>query len=793
MPNCLPQGKRKRIASAWISTLLVVLACSLTARGAMTAPVSFSSAGPLRFAQISDVHLFDAGYKCSGLYVQREYEENLKALQWTIDEINRRWKSGDKVDFLIFTGDLGIVNLTGTPATHTPPDANSQCSDAGDPSSSYGPIPQMDFATAEAVIAKLLDSLPPAVPVYFLPGNNDLTDEDPGTLNRYEMFLSGLRTLTHGRAVDLNEQGATARGYTLVGLDSAGFKPQSYTDLTSGVIDETAVVSRGTNSSGPQSFYCNELKGGSGNRVDAKAKAIAAFSSLVHGPGPYLVFTHEPDLQDPYLPRRQDEKASGGTCEFRSTWLLTDDARSAWMANGLDNPKVVGIFAGHFHDDNPAHYGGPLINPAVEFIYTAGAGKALVPTFVTPPLAVKLQWKNYPNGARGMMFVAVDNGKVNAQVDPYWSSLASDCCGAVGTKLVARLLTRLKASPGYVFVIALFLTVFLLLIVLWLASELDPHCQPISETPVGAFPGLRNRIACVRNTALKLIIDGETQTYSLSKFQFLLWTFATIYGYTYLWFAHTWVQGLPGLPDIAGQFPWAISLSAGTAVASQISTRVVGTKGGGPLNPQLSDLISAGGVVAPGRLQFFSWTLVAIAAYLSSILASDPCTVQTLPMIPPNLLIVSGLSSLAYLGARAVSSPGPVVASVSYKPLPPPAAGAADAPATPPAGTLTLLGSGFSKLAVVVLVMDPASIPGPANEAPSNLPQLDMSKSDVTVTAPPYRVDPSFATPGNADYSTRLDIGVLSGLDTKLTYRVRVTNPDGKYGEGESSTRTGTK
>jgi hypothetical protein len=169
----------------------VVLAANLTALGAIasapssaspadnkTAPVSFSSAGPLRFAQISEVHLFDAGYKCSGLYVQPEYEENLEALQWAIDEINRRWKSGDKVDFLIFTGDLGIVNLTGTPVTHTPPDANSKCS----------------------------------------------------------------------------------------------------------------------------------------------------------------------------------------------------DARTAWMANGLDNPKVVGIFAGHFHDDNPAHYGGPLINPAVEFIYTAGAG-----------------------------------------------------------------------------------------------------------------------------------------------------------------------------------------------------------------------------------------------------------------------------------------------------------------------------------------------------------------------------------------------------------------------------------
>jgi hypothetical protein len=60
----------------------------------------------------------------------------------------------------------------------------------------------------------------------------------------------------------------------------------------------------------------------------------------------------------------------------------------------------------------------------------------------------------------------------------------------------------------------------------------------------------------------------------------------------------------------------------------------------------------------------------------------------------------------------------------------------------------------------------------------------------VTVAAPPCPVDPSFATPGNAAYSTRLDIDVLSGLDTRRTYRVRVTNPDGKYGEGELTATT---
>ena len=29
---------------------------------------------PIKFAQITDVHLFDAGYKCTGSYVERAYQ-----------------------------------------------------------------------------------------------------------------------------------------------------------------------------------------------------------------------------------------------------------------------------------------------------------------------------------------------------------------------------------------------------------------------------------------------------------------------------------------------------------------------------------------------------------------------------------------------------------------------------------------------------------------------------------------------------------------------------------------------
>jgi len=146
----------------------------------------------------------------------------------------------------------------------------------------------------------------------------------------------------------------------------------------------------------------------------------------------------------------------------------------------------------------------------------------------------------------------------------------------------------------------------------------------------------------------------------------MLWTAASIYAYTYLWISYVFVQGNSQLPDYTDRFPWEVLLSAGTTVVSQASKGIVGTKGGGPIRPQLSDLISAGGSVAPGRVQFFSWTLVSIGAYLTSVLTTDPSHIHVLPNVPNGLLSISGISAGAYLGARAVSAPGPTLSLAKF-------------------------------------------------------------------------------------------------------------------------------
>ena len=424
-----------------------------------------------------------------------------------------------------------------------------------------------------------------------------------------------------------------------------------------------------------------------------------------------------------------------------------------------------------------------------------------------------------------MSFVTVTGTQISEQIDPYWPAAAS--FGNTTPAWSLPIQAFFARNPGMAFVAAILLTLVLVGIVLGLASNLSP---PNDLTP-DQLAARRNEawihklakwparaLARTWNLATSLLVEADTQSYSLSKMQFLLWTLTTIYGYTYLYIAHTWVQGLPGIPDIQNQFPWEVALSAGTTLVSQASNRVLGGKGSGPLKPHLSDLISAGGTMAPGRLQFFSWTLVGIAAYLSSVFATDPTIVNGLPTIPPELLTVSGISSLAYLGSRAVSGPGPVLSSAAFEPgTPGPAIPMAPPPATPPnsgdssngdggnggdggtgtgvatpasapvtaaiipiassPGMLVLVGRYLSKNAALSLRPQTTSDPDTQSD-PAALP----TNAAFTYEAPPQSPADKDLEPGNPGFYTRLTLQV-TGVQPGKTYTLRLTNPDGKYAE----------
>lgn len=164
-----------------------------------------------------------------------------------------------------------------------------------------------------------------------------------------------------------------------------------------------------------------------------------------------------------------------------------------------------------------------------------------------------------------------------------------------------------------------------------------------------------------------LFLDPETDTYSLSKFQFYLWTAAALFGYAYLVIGRMFVQGQPW-PEVPDNLPAVIAIGTGTAVGSQIATVVNGPKGAGSENPSLADLVTSGGVAAVDRVQMFVWTLFGVAAFCVAALRYGPGTIKLLDPVPTSMLYMMGLSSAGYLGGKLARKPGPVITELSITP-----------------------------------------------------------------------------------------------------------------------------
>ena len=125
--------------------------------------------------------------------------------------------------------------------------------------------------------------------------------------------------------------------------------------------------------------------------------------------------------------------------------------------------------------------------------------------------------------------------------------------------------------------------------------------------------GLRSRLTIGgKNYGLisRLFIDAETETYSLSKFQFFVWTLVAVLAYLYLAIATWLIQGKLDFLDVPSGLPGIVLISAATTAVAQWATEHQRAKGAGGLYPTMSDFVSVGGVVVPERFQFFLWTLL---------------------------------------------------------------------------------------------------------------------------------------------------------------------------------------
>jgi len=162
-----------------------------------------------------------------------------------------------------------------------------------------------------------------------------------------------------------------------------------------------------------------------------------------------------------------------------------------------------------------------------------------------------------------------------------------------------------------------------------------------------------------------LIIDPDTNTYSLSRFQFVLWTIVAILSYLFLFFSKSLAQGKLEFIDIPNGLPGIVLASAATTFFAIGIDNTKGGKASGPdVDPAWSDLISAGGSVLPDRLQFFAWTIIGVFVYAFTALFQNPGVISDLPAIPDGFLQLSGISAVGYLGGKLARKPGPNITSI---------------------------------------------------------------------------------------------------------------------------------
>jgi hypothetical protein len=194
-----------------------------------------------------------------------------------------------------------------------------------------------------------------------------------------------------------------------------------------------------------------------------------------------------------------------------------------------------------------------------------------------------------------------------------------------------------------------------------------------------------------RSVVAALFLDKETATYSLSKFQFYLWTAVSVFGYVYLEASTCIVQGVWKFIDIPSNLPSIVFISASTGALAQFVTAQRGPKGAGEEHPSLADFVSSGGVISAERVQFFIWTILGVAVFLWLVILQDPASISSLPTVPDGFLQLMGISSLGYLSGKFARRPGPVINDIAPKVDAPNPDPTKPAPAAPTNGKVTLL------------------------------------------------------------------------------------------------------
>ena len=238
------------------------------------------------------------------------------------------------------------------------------------------------------------------------------------------------------------------------------------------------------------------------------------------------------------------------------------------------------------------------------------------------------------------------------------------------------------------------------------------------------------------------LLDQQTNTFSLSKVQLLMWMVTIVYCFVLLQLAFVFVQGKLQMAPLPEGFEWLLGITGGTALVSAMLTRSRGAKGAGDAGPALSDLVSAGGMLAADRAQLQLWTIIGCCGYLLVVLRWPTEAIDKLPPINMDLLNAMGITALVYVGGKSVRLPGPVVNQVT---------------ADIQNKTLTVKGQNLHRSALISLDRQPAEV------------------ADVKTT-------PTAGGPSEA-LSSELVLTLPAMPFTTGDHLLRVTNLDGQYAE----------
>lgn len=353
------------------------------------------------FVQITDLHIFDDVDKSIDNRL-----DNKAAFASCIDKINQRITDNKLAyDFVVVTGDLGIEQLV---------DEENKASIADRVRSGASDLASM------LVLSKVRRWL-------FVPGNNDVAGEQPDKVKYYHLFLDSLadelrKSREDFKIIDLcpKEKPETSieydsrsslfqikekSRYAFIGFDDSTFKNSDPPSIGSGV------------------------KSGTTRRINAnfelQKKHIAQVANLLNDQRiKYAyIFYHIPEIDDPHLvsleetadivQTRDTDKILMGGDYVRSAWFVKKEIRDQWR-QVVNNAKVMGRFAGHFHNPRRATYENFAWMRSSE-IYRSDNLNEL---HVCPPLAQKFQ-ETSPERARGFQEVYIDDqGMVSTRI--FW-------------------------------------------------------------------------------------------------------------------------------------------------------------------------------------------------------------------------------------------------------------------------------------------------------------------------------------------------------------------------------------